>query len=130
RNYAGRIAADDGGRLHVSGNDAATGYKTVGANPHSWQQGGARPNPRARFDHDRLGDQVKRRTPVVVAARAEIGALRDAYVAADFYVGEVVDPSFLANPAVVAHGQPPRILDSYMRLDDQAATNASAKQSQ
>lgn len=43
---------------------------------------------------------------------------------------QIVDPCFLANPAVIAHDKPPGKLDSHVRLDDDALSDMGAKQAE
>jgi hypothetical protein len=54
--------------------------------------------------------------PVVVTS-TQVCALRDADIAAKSHRGEIVDPTVLANPAVIRHTEMPRILDDDTWLD-------------
>lgn len=67
---------------------------------------------------------------MIVTPGAQVNQLRNADVIADFHFNEVVDPRLLANPTMIADRKPPRKLDSNMRFNDNAATDACAKQSQ
>ena len=57
------------------------------------------------LNRDGLGLQVKGFSVPAVAARAEMGALRNAAIDADVHLGEVVDPYVLAGSVVSADAQ-------------------------
>ena len=67
---------------------------------------------------------------MIVAAGAEVGQLRDANVIANLDGHHIVEPSLLANPAMIADGQSPRELDADVWLDHEAAPDAGAEQAQ
>src|ERR1035438_2076950 len=68
-------------------------------------------------------------TPVMIAG-AEVGALRDADIIAELHGGEIIDPTVLANPAIVAYFKMPRVLDRDSRFNDHSIANSGTKKAQ
>lgn len=81
-------------------------------------------------DFDRCGDEVKAGLRPIVAAGADVCALRYAAMRADFDVGKIVDPGAFADPAEVANGELPGKFHADQRLDVDALSNARAERAQ
>ena len=79
---------------------------------------------------DWLDDQIKIWLGPIVAASAQVDALRNAAIGTDINIRQIVDPHVFANPAVVADLEPPRKLDAHSRFDVDAVPDLRAKQSQ
>ena len=60
-------------------------------------------------------------------SRAEVGALRDAHVAADRDRDKVIDPDIFANPSVVADDEVPRVFHLNAGFDLDTMANLGAK---
>src|SRR5262245_3203742 len=112
-----KIARRDGAKRK----DSALTY----SNPRANRCLGTDPCP--ILDHDWLCDKVERLLGPIVAARTQIGGLRNAALGANRDLGEIVDPNILADPAMRAYRQAPRELDAHMRLDDDAGCDARPK---
>ena len=77
-------------------------------------------DPDAVFQHNGPCDEVERGFLVVVVAAEEQGALGNANMRPDGDLIQIVNPHLLADPAVVADGEFPRVLDGHTGLDDHA----------
>ena len=117
-NGHGRIALVHSPRFKIFGRNAAHGKDAV--RPTGDPRGDARlgANPDAIFQHNGPSDEVEGGVFVVVVAAEEPCSLRDAHVRADGDLSQVVNPHLLADPAVVANGEFPRVLDGHAGLDD------------
>lgn len=129
-NFPGWVAADNGGGGDALHDDAPRGGNRVGMHFHTTKQSCPRTYPSSVMHDNRLGQQVERRRAVVVTAGAEIRILRNADVAADCYIRDVINPNVLPNPAVVADREPPRIFDSDMRFEVNSSADFRTKQTQ
>ena len=65
-----------------------------------------------------LGGQVEGGAAMIVAARAEVGSLRDTDVVANVNVFDVVDPHFLSDPTVIADRETPGEFDFHVGFED------------
>ena len=68
-------------------------------------------NPDAVFQQYWVCDQIERGFFIIVIAGEQINALRNTYVIFDLHVGQVVDPDSFADPAMIAHPEPPGVFD-------------------
>jgi len=87
-------------------------------------------NPRLIADVYRTYDQIESGLRPVVTSGAEIGALRNAAVCADFDVRQIIDPHRFAYPTVCTDAQPPGKFDSDAGLDFDALTDARSEETQ
>lgn len=106
----------------LSGN-APHGKHTVRPAGHIRSHTGTRTDPHPVFKRDFAHHQVEGGFLVVVVSTKEEGALREATVVAKGDLAEVVDPHVLADPAMVAHGEFPRVLDGDAGFEDHATTH-------
>ncbi len=98
-----RIAGHDFGRTYRRANHGTGCDQRIAPDNAVGQHDCLGSDPCAAFDNDRRGDQVESATAMIVAAGAQIGALRNANMIAQANVGQVIDPNALAEPAVVAN---------------------------
>lgn len=76
---------------------------------------------------DWLDDQIKILLGPIVAAGAQVDALRNAAIGTDMNVRQIVDPHGFANPAVLADLESPRKLNPHSRFDVDAASDLRAE---
>ena len=126
----GRIAAINSIRFQIFRRHGTGGQNRVRADGDARPDPAARAEPRAVFERDGLGDEVKSDTLVIMAAGAEKRALRNADMAADGDAFEVQQPAFLAEPDVVADRELPWKRDFHLRLDGDIFANPRAKRAQ
>ena len=123
----GGVSSYDCRCRHVFRDDAAGCHDSVGADRHTSQnqRPGAKPGSVSNFDW--ASDEIERRFAVVMAASADIHLLRNADVASQPDIGQIVDPNPLSDPAMIAHIETPGILDPHTGLNHQPAANPGAK---
>jgi hypothetical protein len=59
--------------------------------------------------------------------RTEISALRNAYIAPDRNLLQIVEPTVFADPRIVSQRKSPRILDPNPRLENDTMTDPRAE---
>ncbi len=96
----------------------------AGADPRA----GADPSPVAHDDG--LNDQIEGRRFVIVIPGAKECALGDAHIIFERDRSQVQQPALFSQPNVVADRQFPRKRDFDIGLDNDAASNAGAKEAQ
>ena len=109
--------------FEILSRNAPHGQHAVRAASHTRSNTGARSNPHPVFQGDVAHHQVEGGFLVVVVAAQKQGALREATVASNRDLAEVVNPHVFANPSVVAYDELPRVLDGDARLEDHAASH-------
>ena len=114
--------------FEISSRNTPHGKHTVRTAGYAWAYTCPRTNPNPVFKGDVAHHQVEGGLFVVVVSAKKQGALREAAVAADCDLAEVVDPHVLADPAVVTDGQFPGVLDGDARFEDHAAPDACTEE--
>ena len=97
-----RLTGQDRRRRHILGDDASRRHDGISPYRDATENHRARGQPRAVLDFDRTSDEIECLPSMVVAAGADINLLRDADVAAERHVGQIIDPGFLPDPAMVS----------------------------
>ena len=116
--------------FEILSRNAPHGQHAVGVAGYPRSHAGASANPDAFFKRDVAHHQIEGGLLVVVVAAEQQGALREAAMASDRDLAEVVDPHVFADPGVVTDGEFPWVLDGDSRLEDHAASNSGAEKSQ
>lgn len=125
-----RDASHERSVRYAAGDNASGSDDGIGADRNASEDECPRADPTSLFDSNRTRDEIKRATPIIVAAGAKIGPLRNARMIANFDIRQIVDPSLLANPAMISKDQSPRVLDPHVWFDDNAASDARTKEPQ
>lgn len=125
-----RIALVDAKRLQAIRCHRACCQNRVRANLDARPDERARPYPRSLLHTDGSCDEIERRRFVIVIARAEKRALGNADVAFNHNRREIQQPTFLAQPHMVAHREFPRKSDVDAGADDDALPDFCAEPSQ
>ncbi len=84
-------------------------------------------NPSAVLDLNRGGLQLEGCRSMGVATCTKVSPLRNADVRLNRHIVEIVDPDLSPDPAMVPYRQPPRILDSHIRMNDDTLPDSCAK---
>src|ERR1019366_6546103 len=98
--------------------------------PGPGRQNAFRSRPRTIHKINWGDHETEPRIAPVVIASAEVGALRHADIATQSHSGEIVDPTVLANPAVISHLKVPWALDGDTRLDEDSFADPRTKETQ
>jgi len=125
-----RIATIDARRLKIGRGDWAGGQDRMSSDSDTRPHPTAGAEPRAVLHCDGLHDQIERGQFIVVTARAEKRARRNADVVANDDSLQVQQPALLAQPHVIAHRELPRKGNDDARFDDNALSDAGTKRAQ
>ena len=117
-------------RLKVARRHAAHRQHAVRTAGHAWPYNGAGADPHAVLEGDVAHHEVEGGFLEVVVAAEEKRALGEAAVVSEGDLAEVVDPHVFADPAVVAHGELPRVFDGDARFEDHTAPDVGSEKSQ
>jgi hypothetical protein len=94
--------------MDLIGGDALRNYASRGcdctfAQLHSWTDKRLRSDPGAVMKGDAFDHQPERNVRPIMVPRAQVGSLRDAYIAAHGDLIKVIQPAILADPGVISY---------------------------
>lgn len=125
-----RITGINAVGLGIACQDAPNRQHRVAPHRDAWADNSMGPHPDTILDSYGFCDQSERGALVIVITCQQIGTLRDAYVAADLDLHQVVDPYAFTDPAVFPDCQAPRMFDIAPWLDDDATTDSCTEEPQ
>ena len=90
---------------------------------YAWSYNRFGSDPYAIVKGNGLRDEVERGFFVIVITAEQQGTLRNAHMASDSDVVQVIDPDILTDPNMITNNQPPRVFNGHTRFDNYAFAN-------
>lgn len=126
----GWIAAMDLPLWNVSDNDAPRKSHSPSLDRDTRQDNGLRSDPGAGVDCYGPNLEAKCWIVPVMVASTEINALREADIVLECDVCQVVDPTILSNPTMIADAEPPGVFHADAGFDDYTSANLGTEYAQ